>query len=50
MLRGEGVLVRVRTYGFAGFYEASGTSTRNQPSEIDRVEACRPQGFFYVLV
>jgi len=27
---------------FPVFYEASGTSARNHPDEIDRVEACRP--------
>ena len=32
-----------------GFYEASGTSTRNRPSGTDRVEACRPLEPLYVL-
>ena len=51
MLSSEGVLVRVRTYGFPGcFTRPPGTSARNQPHGIDHVEACRPLGVVTLIL
>ena len=42
-LNGEGVLVRVRTYGFRVFYEAARDLDSPPSPRTDRVEACRPR-------